>query len=196
MFCSISYFERFTCWRSSVTIKLHDDAGCFTLKIASSTQCFVLSCGSTPTQLHRNGNVFILMKLSSLAALEVVKVTTSSAASDENFVKMTTFLFQCGRIFFMVTSMAPGQSLWSVSEWVNVWNKSTGNDNTIDKHGLLGGRYFQMYICISNEFCISKFIFVYALYLVYRNAYLYIQIYLCISNGKHMHIGFNHGVVP
>ena len=45
-------------------------------------------------QLHRNGNVFILMKLSSLAALEVVKVTTSSAASDENFVKMTTFLFQ------------------------------------------------------------------------------------------------------
>ena len=43
---------------------------------------------------HRNGNVFILMKLSSLAALEVVKVTTSSAASDENFVKMTTFLFQ------------------------------------------------------------------------------------------------------
>ena len=35
------------------------------------------------------------MKCSSLAALEVVKMTTSSAASDENFVKMTTFLFQC-----------------------------------------------------------------------------------------------------
>ena len=35
------------------------------------------------------------MKCSSLAALEVVKVTTSSAASDENFDKMTTFLFQC-----------------------------------------------------------------------------------------------------
>ena len=34
------------------------------------------------------------MKCSSLAALEVVKMTTSSAASDENFVKMTTFLFQ------------------------------------------------------------------------------------------------------
>ena len=44
---------------------------------------------------HWNGNVFILMKFSSLAALEVVKMTTSSAASDENFVKMTTFLFQC-----------------------------------------------------------------------------------------------------
>ena len=45
--------------------------------------------------LHWNGNVFILMKFSSLAALKVVKMTTSSAASDENFVKMTTFSFQC-----------------------------------------------------------------------------------------------------
>ena len=32
--------------------------------------------------IHWNGNVFILMKFSSLAALEVVKMTTSSAASD------------------------------------------------------------------------------------------------------------------
>ena len=31
---------------------------------------------------HWSGNVFILMKLSSLAPLEVVKMTTSSAASD------------------------------------------------------------------------------------------------------------------
>ena len=45
-------------------------------------------------ELHWNGNVFILMKFSSLAALEVVKMTTSSAASDQNFVKMTTFSFQ------------------------------------------------------------------------------------------------------
>ena len=29
------------------------------------------------------------MKFSLLAALEVVKMTTSSAASDENFIKMT-----------------------------------------------------------------------------------------------------------
>ena len=36
----------------------------------------------------------ILMKFSSLAALEVVILTTSSAASDENFVKMTIFSFQ------------------------------------------------------------------------------------------------------
>ena len=34
------------------------------------------------------------MKFSSLTALEVVKMTTSSAVSDENFIKMTTFMFQ------------------------------------------------------------------------------------------------------
>ena len=34
------------------------------------------------------------MKFSSLAALEVVILTTSSAANDENFVKMTIFSFQ------------------------------------------------------------------------------------------------------
>ena len=45
---------------------------------------------------HWNRNVVVLMKFSSLAALEVVKMTTSSAASDENFVKMTTFSFQWG----------------------------------------------------------------------------------------------------
>ena len=34
------------------------------------------------------------MKFSSLAALEVVILTTSSAASDENVIKMITFKFQ------------------------------------------------------------------------------------------------------
>ena len=41
------------------------------------------------------GNIIILMKFSWLAEPEVVKMTTSGAASCENFVKMTTFLFQC-----------------------------------------------------------------------------------------------------
>ena len=45
-------------------------------------------------KLHWNGNVFILTKSSSLAAPKVVKMTTFGAASDENFVKMTTFSFQ------------------------------------------------------------------------------------------------------
>ena len=43
---------------------------------------------------HWKRNVVILMKFSSLAALKVVILTTFSAASDENFVKMLTFLFQ------------------------------------------------------------------------------------------------------
>ena len=38
--------------------------------------------------------VFILIKCSSLDALEVVIMTTSSATSDENFVTMTSFSFQ------------------------------------------------------------------------------------------------------
>ena len=43
---------------------------------------------------HWNGNVIILMKFLLLAELEFVKMTTSSAASDENFIKMT-FPSQC-----------------------------------------------------------------------------------------------------
>ena len=45
-------------------------------------------------QIHWNENVIILTKFPSLAALEVVILTTSSAASDENFIKMKTFPFQ------------------------------------------------------------------------------------------------------
>ena len=40
--------------------------------------------------IHWNENVVILVKFSSLATLEVVNMTTSSAVSDENFIKMTT----------------------------------------------------------------------------------------------------------
>ena len=43
---------------------------------------------------HWNGNVFILIRFWSLAASDVVKMTISSAASGENFVKMTTFSLQ------------------------------------------------------------------------------------------------------
>ena len=35
------------------------------------------------------------MKSSSLATLKVVKMTIFSAAGDENFIKIITFLFQC-----------------------------------------------------------------------------------------------------
>ena len=46
------------------------------------------------SNLQRNKHVIILTKFSSLAALEVVILTTSSAASDENFIKMKTLPFQ------------------------------------------------------------------------------------------------------
>ena len=45
--------------------------------------------------LRWSENVVILTKFSSLAAQKVVKMTTCSAANDENFVKMATFSFQC-----------------------------------------------------------------------------------------------------
>ena len=45
--------------------------------------------------IHWNENVVILMKSSSLAAPKVVILTTFGAASDEDFVKMKTFPFQC-----------------------------------------------------------------------------------------------------
>ena len=59
--------------------------GCF-----SGTEA-VINCSSA---YHWESNVLILMKLSSLTAPEVVEMTTSSAASDERFIKMMTFSFQ------------------------------------------------------------------------------------------------------
>ena len=47
------------------------------------------------TILHWNGNVINLAKFSSLVALAVVKMTTASAASNENSVKITIFLLDC-----------------------------------------------------------------------------------------------------
>ena len=66
-------------------------------QICSLFKCYIrLTTKKTSTSCDQlNGNVIILTKFSSLAALEVARMTTSSAASDENFVKMTlTFRFQ------------------------------------------------------------------------------------------------------
>ena len=49
---------------------------------------------------HWNGNLIILMKFSSLVAPDVI-LTTSGAASEENFIKMTTFLLQQKSKFFL-----------------------------------------------------------------------------------------------
>ena len=45
--------------------------------------------------IHWNKNVAIWMKYLSLTALKVVKMTTFSAAIDEDFIKITIFPFQC-----------------------------------------------------------------------------------------------------
>ena len=45
--------------------------------------------------LHRNGIIVILAKFSTLAVLQMVILTTSIAASYENFNKMKTFPLQC-----------------------------------------------------------------------------------------------------
>ena len=47
------------------------------------------------------------MKLSSMGAPEIVMLTTSDAANDENFVKMTTFPFQCLRWHAMCGPLDP-----------------------------------------------------------------------------------------
>ena len=54
---------------------------CLISRINLVVEVFIASYLIFPS-IHWNGNVFILMKFSSLAALEVVKMTTSSAASD------------------------------------------------------------------------------------------------------------------
>ena len=59
----------------------------------------------TLSYFHWNENIVILMKFSSLTALEVVKMTSSNAASGENFVKMMTFLFQCSLLINAVYNL-------------------------------------------------------------------------------------------
>ena len=61
--------------------------------IMLSMQLILLICWSPA--LHWNRNIVILKKFSSLAALEVVILTTTNAGGDENFIKMVTFPFQC-----------------------------------------------------------------------------------------------------
>ena len=43
---------------------------------------------------HWNGNAAIFMKFPSPVALDVMKITTSNAGNDENFVKMMIIPFQ------------------------------------------------------------------------------------------------------
>ena len=74
--------------------------------------------------LEHWNKVIILTKFSSLAALEVVNLTTSSAAIDENFIKVKTFQFQCLRAqsgrHFTKYPTRPGGFWWRPESWY-VW---------------------------------------------------------------------------
>ena len=61
---------------------------------------YLLFCKDMSMCHHWNENVIILMKFSSLAAPKVVILTTFGAASDEDFIKMKTFSFQCTELPF------------------------------------------------------------------------------------------------
>ena len=50
--------------------------------------------------IHRNENV-ILINFLSLAAQEVVKMTTSVRVTAENFLNVTTFLFECHIVYYI-----------------------------------------------------------------------------------------------
>ena len=63
-----------------------------------------------------------MIKISSLAALKVVKMTTSSAASDENFVKMTTFSFQCLELYVTETSTGACDPITDYTELFRLHN--------------------------------------------------------------------------
>ena len=70
---------------------------------------------------HWDENVAILMKFSSLAAPEVVKLTTSSAANDDNFIKRTTFPFQWMTSFNMADEISGNLTAFRVLTYSVPW---------------------------------------------------------------------------
>ena len=88
-------------------------------------RCFPVLSRHWLPQLHWNKNVVILTKFSSLTALEVVILTTSSAASDDNFIKMKTFPFLCKlRSYHGTIHVAPG--------WYRTWFKGPNPGDLTD----------------------------------------------------------------
>ena len=69
-----------------------------------------------------NENVVILTKFSSLAALEVVILTTFSAASDEIFIKMKTFPFQCSFDVYIWYICIPASAPGLVCSFLLMWH--------------------------------------------------------------------------
>ena len=66
------------------------------------------------------------MKLSSLSALKVVKVTTFSAASDKKIIKMTTFFVSMDVAFIVAVKLCLIiTSHESTTDWICDHNKKT-----------------------------------------------------------------------
>ena len=83
----------------------------------------------------------ILTKFSSLAALEVVILTTSSAASDENVIKMINFRFSVAHLIsFYNGTQAVANIVSNVGRWVNPNKTHRNRAETIIFHR------FQSYI--------------------------------------------------
>ena len=85
--------DQLVSWQWSFTEKkCHHFDEIFIIDSTGSCQNDNFRC-SQRWKFHQNDNIFT-SEFSSLSALEVVKMTTSSSVSDENFIKMTTFLLQ------------------------------------------------------------------------------------------------------
>ena len=85
---------------------------CNVFSIKSSLFCPWIHCHSCNKMdnTHWNENVIILMVVSSLAAPKVVILTTFGAASDEDFIKMKTFSFQCICVFCRLWTLSDLQT--------------------------------------------------------------------------------------
>ena len=83
------------------------------------------SARASATVTHRNENVVILTKFSFLAKLKVVILITSSPASDENFIKMKIYSFQCDGLRW---------PLWHQDDTWYMMTSSNGNIFRVNGH--------------------------------------------------------------
>ena len=90
------------------------------------------------------------MKFSSLAAPKVVILTTFGAASDEDFIKMKTFSFQCGAFYWIlyVGFRGPFKDILPMDWWINT------SPLAAQKWKML----FPIYVATENSICSKLFI--------------------------------------
>ena len=90
---------------------------------------------------HWNGNALILMKLSSLATVQVVKMTIFSAFSDEIFIKITTFplsvsyqiMYLHNSIIVLYNAIIDKKELTSMIPWFMQYHNLISSFRYIDR---------------------------------------------------------------